>query len=82
MGFSVPSIIVLDFLWNTICLLEQVQKVLVCDLQSVDFDPFGLFLCFKVCACDDRSISGCNRLICLKDFSDLSYSCQLERGRM
>ena len=55
---------------------------MVCDLQSVDFNPFGLFLCSKVCACDDRSVSGCNRLICFKDFSDLSHSCQSERGRM
>ena len=30
------------------CLLERVQKVMVCDLWLVDFDPFSLFLCFKV----------------------------------
>ena len=35
------------------------SKVMVCDLCLVDFDPFGLFLCFQV----DRLVSGYNRLV-------------------
>ena len=38
-------IILADLLENT-CLLHRVQKVMVCDLWLVDFDPFCEFLCF------------------------------------
>ena len=40
-------IILADLLENE-SLLQRVQKVVVCDLWLVDFDPFGEFLCFKV----------------------------------
>ena len=40
-------IILADLLGNE-SLLQRVQKVIVCDLWSVDFDPFCEFLCFKV----------------------------------
>ena len=49
--FSLPSII-LDILAELIgntSLLRRVQKVMVCDLWLVYFDPFCVFLCFKVC---------------------------------
>ena len=45
--FSLPSIILTDFLGNR-TLLKRVQKVKVGDLWLVDFDPFCVFLCFKV----------------------------------
>ena len=44
---SLPSIILTELLGNKI-LLSQVQKVMVCDLSLVDFNPFRVFLCFKV----------------------------------
>ena len=44
--FSLPSIILADLLGNK-SLLQRVQKVIVCDLWLVDFDPFCVFLCFK-----------------------------------
>ena len=37
--FSLPLIILADLLGNR-TLLKQVQKVMVCDLWLVDFDPF------------------------------------------
>ena len=37
----------------------------------MDFDPFGLFCVSKFVAFD-RLVSGCNRLVCFEDFSDLS----------
>ena len=40
-------IILADLLGNE-SLLQRVQKVVVCDLWLVDFDPFCEFLCFKV----------------------------------
>ena len=45
--FSLPSIILTELLGNN-TLLSQVQKVMVCDLWLVDFNPFRVFLCFKV----------------------------------
>ena len=45
--FSLPSIILTDLLGNK-TLLKRVQKVKVCDLWLVDFDPFCVFLCFQV----------------------------------
>ena len=36
-----------DLLGNEI-FLQRVQKVIVCNLRLVDFDPFCEFLCFKV----------------------------------
>ena len=41
------SIILADLLGNE-SFLQRVQKVIVCDLWLVDFDPFCEFLCFKV----------------------------------
>ena len=41
------SIILADLLGNE-SFLQRVQKVIVYDLWLVDFDPFLLFLCFKV----------------------------------
>ena len=38
-------IILVDLLGNE-SLLQRVQKVIVCDLWLVDFDPFCEFLCF------------------------------------
>ena len=47
--FSLPSIILADLLGNR-SLRQRAQKVMVCDLcQLVDFDPFCVFLCFRVC---------------------------------
>ena len=46
-GFLLPSIILTNLLGNR-TLLKRVQKVMVCDLWLVDFDPFCVFLCFKV----------------------------------
>ena len=46
--FSLPSIILADLLGNR-TLLKRVQRVMVCDLWMVDFDPICVFLCFKVC---------------------------------
>ena len=40
-------IILAELLWNE-SLLRRVQRVIVCDLWLVDFDPFCEFLCFKV----------------------------------
>ena len=40
-------ILLADLLGNE-SLLQRVQKVIVCDLWLVDFDPFCEFLCFKV----------------------------------
>ena len=40
-------IILADLLGNE-SFLQRVQKVVVCDLWLVDFDPFYEFLCFKV----------------------------------
>lgn len=49
LGFSVQSIILADLLGNTCYLLKRVHKVMVFNLQLVDFDLFVLFLhCFKV----------------------------------
>ena len=45
--FSLPSIILVDLLGNR-SLFQRVQKVMVCDLWLVDFNPFCAFLCFKV----------------------------------
>ena len=45
--FSLLSIISADLLGNRI-LLWRVQKVTVCDLWLANFDPFSVFLCFKV----------------------------------
>ena len=45
--FSLPSIISAHLLGNR-SLLQRVQKVMVCDLWLVDFDPFCVFLCFEV----------------------------------
>ena len=45
--FSVPSIILMDLLGNN--LIKQVQKVMVCDLWLVDFDPFSVFSRFVAC---------------------------------
>ena len=45
--FSLLSIISADLLGNRI-LLWRVQKVTVCDLWLANFDPFCVFLCFKV----------------------------------
>ena len=45
--FSLPPIILADLLGNR-TLLTRIQKVMVCDLWLVDFDPFCVFLCFKV----------------------------------
>ena len=42
------SIILADLAENRNLLGPQVQKVTVCDLCLVDFDPFWVFLCFKV----------------------------------
>ena len=48
-------IILADLLGNE-SFLQRVQKVIVCDLWLVDFDPFWGFLCFKVrCLCDQSS---------------------------
>ena len=46
-GLCSQGIILADLLGNR-TLLKQVQKVMVCDLWLVDFDPFCVFLCFKV----------------------------------
>ena len=35
-------------LWRNRTLLNWVQKVMVCDLWLVNFDPFCVFLCFKI----------------------------------
>ena len=35
-------------LWRDRTLLNWVQKVVVCDLWLVNFDPFCVFLCFKI----------------------------------
>ena len=49
LGFFCSINHLVDLLGNR-CLLERVQKVMVCDLWSVDFYAFCLFeLCFKVC---------------------------------
>jgi len=45
--FSLLSIILADFLGQR-TLLKRVQKVIVCDLWLADFNPFCLFLRFKV----------------------------------
>ena len=45
--FSLPSIILTELLGNN-TLLSRVQKVMVYDLWLVDFNPFRVFLCFKV----------------------------------
>ena len=45
--FSLPSIISVDLLGNR-TFLQRVQKVMVCDFWLVDFNPFCVFLCFKV----------------------------------
>ena len=39
LGFSVLSIILADLLGNR-CSFQRVQKVMVCNLRLVDFDPF------------------------------------------
>ena len=44
---SQTPIILTDLLGND-SFLQRVQKVIVCDLWLVDFDPFREFLCFKV----------------------------------
>ena len=46
--FSLLSIILADLLGKR-TLHKQVQKVMVCDLWLVDFDPFCGFLCCKIC---------------------------------
>ena len=46
--FSLPSIILADLLGNR-TLLKRVQRIMVCDLWMVDFDPLRVFVCFKVC---------------------------------
>ena len=45
--FSLLSIILEDLSGNR-TLLKWVQKVMVCDLWLVHFDPFCVFLCFKI----------------------------------
>ena len=45
--FSLPSIILADLLGHR-TLLKQVQKVIVCDLWLVNWNPFCVFVCFKV----------------------------------
>ena len=64
-----------------LCYLEGFQMVMVCVLWLVLFDPFILFLCFKVCcpfvACD-LSIFGYNRLVSFEHFSALYYCCHLK----
>ena len=42
--FLLPSIILLDLLRNR-SLLQWIQKVMVCNLWLVDFDPFCVSLC-------------------------------------
>ena len=45
--FSLQSVILADLLGQR-TLLKRVQKVIVCDLWLADFNPFSLFLRFKV----------------------------------
>ena len=49
--FSLPSIILEDLSGNR-NLLQQVQKVMVCDWWLVNFDLCCVFQCFKVRCCD------------------------------
>ena len=44
--FSLPQILLADLVGNR-SLRQRLQKVMVCDLWLVDFEPFRVFLCFK-----------------------------------
>ena len=65
----------LDLLGNR-SLLQRVQKVMVCDLWLVDFDPFCVFLCFKV-YCFWTSESTCFHILALKFFYLLTKTWQV-----
>ena len=69
--FSLQTIILADLLGNR-TLLKQVQKVMVCDLWLVDFDPFCVFLCFKVrCLFDGSEKRNCEGIFWTLEFACL-----------